>query len=72
MSINSGIEHIGTFHFQPKERGSTRVHALNNVNRVLQVLHQNNVSIFSHNFLRPFFPLIFYEFRMQRIKNFRT
>eukprot|EP00069_Balaena_mysticetus_P017367 bmy_02160T0 len=26
----------------PKERGSTRVHALNNVNRVLQVLHQNN------------------------------
>ncbi|XP_044242332.2 utrophin isoform X7 [Ursus arctos] len=27
----------------PKERGSTRVHALNNVNRVLQVLHQNNV-----------------------------
>lgn len=30
--------------FQPKERGSTRVHALNNVNRVLQVLHQNNVS----------------------------
>lgn len=32
------------FIFQPKERGSTRVHALNNVNRVLQVLHQNNVS----------------------------
>lgn len=32
------------FVFQPKERGSTRVHALNNVNRVLQVLHQNNVS----------------------------
>ncbi|TMS11987.1 hypothetical protein E3U43_016945 [Larimichthys crocea] len=26
-----------------KERGSTRVHALNNVNKVLQVLHQNNV-----------------------------
>ncbi|TKS76127.1 Utrophin Dystrophin-related protein 1 [Collichthys lucidus] len=25
-----------------KERGSTRVHALNNVNKVLQVLHQNN------------------------------
>ncbi|XP_040821528.1 utrophin isoform X4 [Ochotona curzoniae] len=30
---------------QPKERGSTRVHALNNVNRVLQVLHQNNVEL---------------------------
>ncbi|KAM6186049.1 utrophin [Rhynchocyon petersi] len=29
----------------PKERGSTRVHALNNVNRVLQVLHQNNVDL---------------------------
>lgn len=29
---------------QTKERGSTRVHALNNVNKVLQVLHQNNVS----------------------------
>eukprot|EP00075_Anas_platyrhynchos_P020845 XP_027310098.1 utrophin isoform X2 [Anas platyrhynchos] len=29
----------------PKERGSTRVHALNNVNRVLQVLHQNNVEL---------------------------
>ncbi|KAI5096115.1 utrophin [Silurus meridionalis] len=29
--------------FETKERGSTRVHALNNVNRVLQVLHQNNV-----------------------------
>ncbi|XP_030642262.1 utrophin isoform X2 [Chanos chanos] len=28
-----------------KERGSTRVHALNNVNRVLQVLHQNNVEL---------------------------
>ncbi|XP_066556846.1 utrophin isoform X3 [Amia ocellicauda] len=28
-----------------KERGSTRVHALNNVNRVLQVLHQNNVDL---------------------------
>ncbi|OCT77874.1 hypothetical protein XELAEV_18028970mg [Xenopus laevis] len=27
----------------PKERGSTRVHALNNVNRVLQILHQNSV-----------------------------
>ncbi|KAK1803494.1 hypothetical protein P4O66_020924 [Electrophorus voltai] len=26
-----------------KERGSTRVHALNNVNRVLQVLQQNNL-----------------------------
>lgn len=33
------------FVFQPKERGSTRVHALNNVNRVLQVLHQNSVSL---------------------------
>lgn len=32
--------------FQTKERGSTRVHALNNVNKVLQVLHQNNVSTF--------------------------
>lgn len=31
---------------QTKERGSTRVHALNNVNKVLQVLHQNNVSSF--------------------------
>ncbi|XP_040285503.1 utrophin isoform X2 [Bufo bufo] len=29
----------------PKERGSTRVHALNNVNRVLQILHQNNVEL---------------------------
>uniref|UniRef100_A0A8C3T9Q7 Utrophin n=1 Tax=Chelydra serpentina TaxID=8475 RepID=A0A8C3T9Q7_CHESE len=29
----------------PKERGSTRVHALNNVNRVLQVLHQNSVEL---------------------------
>ncbi|XP_033091049.1 utrophin isoform X3 [Trachypithecus francoisi] len=29
----------------PKERGSTRVHALNNVNRVLQVLHRNNVDL---------------------------
>ncbi|XP_021114944.1 utrophin isoform X4 [Heterocephalus glaber] len=28
-----------------KERGSTRVHALNNVNRVLQVLHQNSVEL---------------------------
>ncbi|XP_035377237.1 utrophin-like isoform X3 [Electrophorus electricus] len=28
-----------------KERGSTRVHALNNVNRVLQVLQQNNVEL---------------------------
>ncbi|KAG9347639.1 hypothetical protein JZ751_005210 [Albula glossodonta] len=28
-----------------KERGSTRVHALNNVNRVLQVLHQNRVEL---------------------------
>uniref|UniRef100_A0A4W3HNV5 Utrophin n=1 Tax=Callorhinchus milii TaxID=7868 RepID=A0A4W3HNV5_CALMI len=28
-----------------KERGTTRVHALNNVNRVLQVLHQNNVEL---------------------------
>ncbi|XP_031437852.1 utrophin isoform X1 [Clupea harengus] len=28
-----------------KERGSTRVHALNNINRVLQVLHQNNVEL---------------------------
>ncbi|XP_030052433.1 utrophin isoform X2 [Microcaecilia unicolor] len=32
-------------HSLPKERGSTRVHALNNVNRVLQVLHQNNVDL---------------------------
>ncbi|KAG9484132.1 hypothetical protein GDO78_009832 [Eleutherodactylus coqui] len=31
--------------FGPKERGSTRVHALNNVNRVLQILHQNNVEL---------------------------
>ncbi|XP_071996962.1 utrophin isoform X3 [Engystomops pustulosus] len=29
----------------PKERGSTRVHSLNNVNRVLQILHQNNVEL---------------------------
>ncbi|XP_077443822.1 utrophin isoform X2 [Stigmatopora argus] len=28
-----------------KERGFTRVHALNNVNKVLQVLHQNNVDL---------------------------
>ncbi|XP_068610250.1 utrophin-like [Brachionichthys hirsutus] len=28
-----------------KERGSTRVHALNNVNKVLQVLHQTNVDL---------------------------
>ncbi|KAK7907774.1 hypothetical protein WMY93_016386 [Mugilogobius chulae] len=28
-----------------KEKGSTRVHALNNVNKVLQVLHQNNVEL---------------------------
>uniref|UniRef100_A0A8C7I0D6 Utrophin n=1 Tax=Oncorhynchus kisutch TaxID=8019 RepID=A0A8C7I0D6_ONCKI len=28
-----------------KERGSTRVHALNNVNKVLHVLHQNNVDL---------------------------
>ncbi|XP_061560376.1 utrophin isoform X3 [Phycodurus eques] len=28
-----------------KERGSTRVHALNNINKVLQVLHQNNVDL---------------------------
>ncbi|GLD69340.1 dystrophin-like protein [Lates japonicus] len=28
-----------------KERGSTRVHSLNNVNKVLQVLHQNNVDL---------------------------
>ncbi|RXM34129.1 Utrophin [Acipenser ruthenus] len=28
-----------------KERGSSRVHALNNVNKVLQVLHQNNVEL---------------------------
>ncbi|XP_053338740.1 utrophin-like isoform X2 [Clarias gariepinus] len=28
-----------------KERGSTRVHSLNNVNRVLQVLHQSNVDL---------------------------
>lgn len=31
--------------FQTKERGSTRVHSLNNVNRVLQVLNQNSVSL---------------------------
>uniref|UniRef100_A0A3Q1G403 Calponin-homology (CH) domain-containing protein n=1 Tax=Acanthochromis polyacanthus TaxID=80966 RepID=A0A3Q1G403_9TELE len=30
---------------QTKERGSTRVHSLNNVNRVLQVLHQNSVDL---------------------------
>ncbi|XP_076011058.1 utrophin-like isoform X2 [Genypterus blacodes] len=30
---------------QTKERGSSRVHALNNVNKVLQVLHQNNVDL---------------------------
>ncbi|KAL2082234.1 hypothetical protein ACEWY4_022052 [Coilia grayii] len=28
-----------------KERGFTRVHSLNNINRVLQVLHQNNVEL---------------------------
>ncbi|XP_053737339.1 dystrophin isoform X2 [Synchiropus splendidus] len=28
-----------------KERGSTRVHSLNNVNKVLQVLNQNNVDL---------------------------
>ncbi|KAI7793926.1 putative utrophin [Triplophysa rosa] len=28
-----------------KERGSTRVHSLNNVNKVLQVLHQNSVDL---------------------------
>ncbi|XP_051515681.1 utrophin-like isoform X3 [Myxocyprinus asiaticus] len=28
-----------------KERGSTRVHSLNNVNRVLQVLHHNSVDL---------------------------
>uniref|UniRef100_A0A673JJB1 Utrophin-like n=1 Tax=Sinocyclocheilus rhinocerous TaxID=307959 RepID=A0A673JJB1_9TELE len=28
-----------------KERGSTRVHSLNNVNRVLQVLHQSSVDL---------------------------
>ncbi|XP_041832153.1 utrophin isoform X2 [Melanotaenia boesemani] len=28
-----------------KERGSTRVHSLNNVNKVLQVLHQNKVDL---------------------------
>uniref|UniRef100_A0A2D4H5G3 Calponin-homology (CH) domain-containing protein n=1 Tax=Micrurus lemniscatus lemniscatus TaxID=129467 RepID=A0A2D4H5G3_MICLE len=28
-----------------KERGTTRVHALNNVNKVLQVLHQKNVDL---------------------------
>uniref|UniRef100_A0A672HVP3 Utrophin n=1 Tax=Salarias fasciatus TaxID=181472 RepID=A0A672HVP3_SALFA len=28
-----------------KERGFTRVHSLNNVNKVLQVLHQNNVDL---------------------------
>uniref|UniRef100_A0A3P9KMC8 Calponin-homology (CH) domain-containing protein n=1 Tax=Oryzias latipes TaxID=8090 RepID=A0A3P9KMC8_ORYLA len=30
---------------QTKERGATRVHALNNVNKVLQVLHQNHVDL---------------------------
>ncbi|XP_049613871.1 utrophin isoform X7 [Syngnathus scovelli] len=34
-----------TGHALIKERGSTRVHALNNVNKVLQVLHQNNVDL---------------------------
>ncbi|XP_051909445.1 utrophin isoform X3 [Hippocampus zosterae] len=34
-----------TGHVLTKERGSTRVHALNNVNKVLQVLHQNNVDL---------------------------
>ncbi|XP_067848893.1 dystrophin isoform X11 [Heptranchias perlo] len=28
-----------------KEKGSTRVHALNNVNRALQILHKNNVDL---------------------------
>ncbi|XP_076774373.1 dystrophin-like [Arvicanthis niloticus] len=28
----------------PKEKGSTRVHALNNVNKALRVLQKNNVS----------------------------
>lgn len=35
---------IVSFCFQPKEKGSTRVHALNNVNKALQVLQKNNVS----------------------------
>ncbi|KAK2114445.1 hypothetical protein P7K49_008711, partial [Saguinus oedipus] len=43
-----GSEHTELLFYvppNPKERGSTRVHALNNVNRVLQVLHQNNVEL---------------------------
>lgn len=40
------VSFVLCFVFQPKERGSTRVHALNNVNRVLQVLHQSNVSLY--------------------------
>lgn len=35
---------IVSFCLQPKEKGSTRVHALNNVNKALQVLQKNNVS----------------------------
>lgn len=35
---------VVSFCFQPKEKGSTRVHALNNVNKALQVLQKNNVS----------------------------
>ncbi|XP_069787742.1 utrophin-like isoform X2 [Narcine bancroftii] len=34
-----------TGHTFTKERGTTRVHALNNVNRVLRVLQQNNVEL---------------------------
>lgn len=34
-----------TGHVFTKERGTTRVHALNNVNRVLHVLQQNNVEL---------------------------
>ncbi|XP_059842070.1 utrophin-like isoform X5 [Hypanus sabinus] len=34
-----------TGHTFTKERGTTRVHALNNVNRVLHVLQQNNVEL---------------------------
>ncbi|XP_067848895.1 dystrophin isoform X13 [Heptranchias perlo] len=32
-------------HDLAKEKGSTRVHALNNVNRALQILHKNNVDL---------------------------
>uniref|UniRef100_A0A673A7P6 Utrophin n=1 Tax=Sphaeramia orbicularis TaxID=375764 RepID=A0A673A7P6_9TELE len=47
----SFVRYVTVLHYvlfpvpQTKERGSTRVHALNNVNKVLQVLHQNNVDL---------------------------